>query len=89
MNKKIVSVDFIISKDKTVATDLHNVGITKKNPKDNHDDVIAMLVSLARMLDVSEDKVSGIVDILWGDIPHKPISSYGTKELCEELWKRI
>lgn len=86
---KIVTVDFIIRKDITKAASLDKIGVAKKNPDDKHNDAIAMIVSLARMLHISEDKISGIVDVLWGDKCHKPISAYSEKELCEELWKRI
>jgi len=85
--KKIVTVDFVLSNDSVKAVDLHRVGVTKRNPKDDYDETIGMMVSLARMLKLPEDKVSGIIDVLYDDVPKK-LSDTSYRELLEELARR-
>lgn len=86
--RKVVSVDFIISDKQTKAVDLHRVGVTTKNPNDKHDERIAMIVSLARMLGLPNHKVEGIIDVLWDDVP-KGLEEATVGELIKELSKRI
>ena len=86
--KKVVSVDFILSNKETKAVDLNRVGITIRNPQDRHDESIAMIVSLARMLNIHKDKITRIIDVLYDDMP-KELGKATIKELISELQKRI
>ena len=83
-----IRIDFIISDKQTKAVDLHRVGVTTKNPDDKHDERIAMIVSLARMLGLPNHKVEGIIDVLWDDVS-KGLEEATVSELIKELSKRI
>lgn len=86
--KKVITIDFILSDKESKAVGLNRVGVTTRNPNDKYDETTAMIVSLARMLRLSEEKVQGIIDVLYNDIP-KGLEECSLKDLIQELQKRI
>ena len=86
--KKVITIDFILSNKETKAVSLNKVGVTNRDPRDEYNETTAMIVSLARMLGLSEDKVSQIIDVLYDDIP-KGLEDSSIKDLIQELQKRI
>lgn len=86
--KKLITIDFILSDKESKAVGLNRVGVTTRNPNDEYDETTAMIISLARMLRLSEEKVQGIIDVLYNDIP-KGLEESSLKDLIKELQKRV
>ena len=86
--KKLITIDFILSDKESKAVGLNRVGVTTRHPNDKYDETTAMIVSLARMLRLSEEKVQGIIDVLYNNIP-KRLEECSLKDFIQELQKRI
>ena len=82
--KKLITVDFVVSNTDTKAINSKNMGIARRKPDDTHDKTIGMMVSLARLLDIPEERVSRIVDVLYGDDVRR-IEEFSSDELMREL----
>jgi hypothetical protein len=85
--KKLITVDFLISDSDTKAIHSCDMGRARRKPSDKSDKSIGMIVSLARLLKISEDKVSRIIDILYGDDLRR-IEEFSCEELIIELQRQ-
>ena len=82
---------FTFDGNKTTAklTENNKVGETIKSKEDENDDKIAMIISLAKALELEKDKIDGIVEVLFDKVKEKEIKDFTNYELKRELVRRI
>lgn len=86
--KDIVEVKFIKNQNETLAIiDNNKVGRTVRNPQDDNNETVAMIVSLLRALDVEKSVENTIIDVLYKEAVGLEFVS--NEQLIEEVRKRI
>ncbi len=91
-NKKVIkTVDFIMDGKTTMAVYENKVGTATRNPIDENDEKVGMIISLLRVLNISPKKINQVIDILFDDVKPQEIdiSKIPSEELIIELHKRI
>lgn len=88
-HKRSVKEIIIMEKgNETISVIEDKVGRARRNPEDNYDESMGILVATMRALKIDEKRVDDIVEIMLGKT-FKEIGDFSTKELYEELGKRI
>lgn len=88
VKKEIKDIKIVIHGDETISIIDDKVGKAKRNNIDVADDKIGIIISTMRALNFDKEKIDGVVDVLFDDVP-KELKDYSTKELMEEVTRRF
>ena len=82
----IESIDIIYKGKQTKAVIGNKVGVSTCNvDEDVYDSYYGALISIARAMDLGEDKVQGIIDVLFDDVG---LEKFSEEELLDEIVNR-
>lgn len=86
--KSYLDIDVIIRGDVTKVVIGNKIGTSRcKSEEDNFNEAYGIMLAVARAYGLDEKKINNIVDALYDDV--KNIEEFSTKELIEELNKRL
>ena len=86
-----ITVNIKGDKTKAIIEDADNNlyrGVAKRNPKDDNDNKIGVLISVARALNLDENKEQKLIDALF-DKEEKRLSDFSFDELLSEIENRM